>query len=145
MQWEDGLLAFNEARRTAAGISSGDGQHSMFKSMDASLIDLDDKGTQAMLKLIMGQLNFHEMLYAVCERKTGKKLPADNFACREVRIRMGVSESQPVLNNHPCAACACKVGLCADLRLRVCLMTVRCECRRSKNASLAKFVAIPCR
>jgi hypothetical protein len=107
MKWEDRLLAFNEARRAAAGISSGDAQQSMFKSMDSSLIDLDHNGTQAMLKLIMGQINFYEMLYAVCERKTGKKLPADNFACREVRIRMGVSGAE-----QPCIRCMClHVGL----------------------------------
>ena len=44
----------------------------MFKSMDATLtdiIDLEDEGTHAMLKLLMGQVNFYEMLYAVCERK----------------------------------------------------------------------------
>lgn len=48
------------------------------------------RGSEAMLKLITGQLHFHEVLYAICERKAGKPLPNTNFACKETRIKMGV-------------------------------------------------------
>ena len=48
------------------------------------------RGSEAMLKLITGQLQFHEVLYAICERKAGKPLPNTNFACKETRIKMGV-------------------------------------------------------
>ena len=42
------------------------------------------------MTLIMGQVNFHEVLYAVCERKTGKPLPDTNEACKQARIKVGV-------------------------------------------------------
>eukprot|EP01043_Picozoa_sp_COSAG02_P013628 COSAG02_NODE_549_length_20461_cov_11.385866_3_plen_337_part_00 len=80
----DGLMRFNDARVAA----------------DDKLELAEDKpggqANQAMRTLVTGELNFYEVLYAICERKAGKKLPADNFACREARIRMGVRCNQPV-------------------------------------------------
>ena len=69
-EFESGLTKLNEAR-LAGNIPEG-------------------RANESMLKLIMGQLQFHEVLYSICERKTGKPLPNTNYACREARIKMGV-------------------------------------------------------
>ena len=69
----------------------------------------DGRANEAMMKLIMGQVNFHEVLYAVCERKTGKPLPNTNEACTAAKIKVGVlmpSINQAVLDgmrNRPTA------------------------------------------
>ena len=51
---------------------------------------LESRGGKAVLKLLAGELNFYEVLFAICERKTGKPLPNANFACREAKISLGV-------------------------------------------------------
>jgi hypothetical protein len=74
----EGLMKFNDAR-----VAADD-------KLDLAEDQPGGQANQAMRTLVMGQLNFFEVLYAICERKAGKKLPADNFACREARIMMGV-------------------------------------------------------
>ena len=69
-EFESGLITLNE-QRLAGNVPEG-------------------RPNEAMMKLIMGQLNFYEVLFAVCERKTGKPLPNTNFACREAKISVGV-------------------------------------------------------
>jgi hypothetical protein len=82
-----------------AAIDQGDGQIDR-NELESGLKQLNEarvagnvpegRAYEAMMKLIMGQLNFHEVLYAFCERKTGKPLPNTNAACKAARIKVGV-------------------------------------------------------
>ena len=90
-EWDAGVSNFNEAQSASRSVSADGGQVTRTASTDESMDEGDRLGTQSLAKLITGQVSFYELLYAVCDRKAGKKLPNNNHACREVRIRMGVS------------------------------------------------------
>jgi hypothetical protein len=94
----DGDIADDEQAQHAAA-EQGDGQIDR-QEFEAGLLKLNEarlagdvpagRANEAMMTLIMGQVNFHEVLYSVCERKTGKPLPNTNEACRQARIKVGI-------------------------------------------------------
>lgn len=94
----DGDIADDEQARHAAA-ERGDGQINR-QEFEAGLLKLNEarlagdtpagRANEAMMALMMGQVNFHEVLYAVCERKTGKPLPDTNEACKQARIKVGI-------------------------------------------------------
>jgi hypothetical protein len=61
-------------------------------TMDGS--DLDDIEVIAMRKLLKGRLNFHEVLYAVCERKVGKPLVCSVTCCTRALARLLLTQSR---------------------------------------------------
>jgi hypothetical protein len=72
-EFESGLTRINQLR-----LDSNESQ------------ELESRGSKAILRLLGGELNFYETLFAICERKTGKPLPNTNFACRQAKIALGV-------------------------------------------------------
>ena len=94
----DGGIADDE-RAQQATVQAGDGQIGR-QELESGLQKLNEarlagavpagRANEALMKLIMGQLNFHEVLYAVCERKAGKPLPNTNEACKGARIKVGL-------------------------------------------------------
>ena len=94
---DSGIADDEHARQATA--EAGDGQVNR-EELDSGLQKLNEarlagavpagRANEAMMKLIMGQLNFHEVLYAVCERKAGKPLPNTNEACKAARSKVGL-------------------------------------------------------
>jgi hypothetical protein len=72
-EFESGLTQLNESR-----------------ILGTTTAELESRGGKAIVKLLLGQINFYEVLFAICERKTGKPLPNTNFACVEAKKMIGV-------------------------------------------------------
>jgi Ca2+-binding EF-hand superfamily protein len=72
-EFESGLTQLNESR-----------------ILGTTTAELESRGGKAIVKLLLGEINFYEVLFAICERKTGKPLPNTNFACVEAKKMIGV-------------------------------------------------------